>query len=112
MNTDADAATAPLRTVLDLFARANAANPDACALDVPGTARISYAELDRRSRRVAARVAACAERDGVIAIALPRTDTWLYATMLGVMRAGAAYVAVDPAFPARQAAAILADAGA
>ncbi len=100
------------RTVLDLFDRACGANPDACALDVPGVARVSYAELDRLSRRVAARLGSGAARDAVVALALPRSDPWLYAAILGVMRAGAAYVAIDPAFPARQAAAILADAGA
>jgi len=100
------------RTVLDLFDRACAADGGRCALDVPGVARLSYAELDVGARRVAAGVAPYAARDAVIAIALTRTDPWLFAAILGVMRSGAAYVAIDPAFPARQAAAILADAGA
>lgn len=103
---------ASARTVLDLLDRACAADRGACALDVPGVARLSYGELEVRARRVAAGVAPFAARDSVVAIALPRTDPWLYAAILGVMRAGAAYVAIDPAFPARQAAAILADAGA
>ncbi|MEY3144192.1 MAG: hypothetical protein RLY21_2685 [Planctomycetota bacterium] len=107
MNTQSDA-----RTVLDLFDRACAARPDGCALDVPGVARLSYSELDRRSRQVANSLAARVARDTVVAIALPRSDPWLYAAMLGIMRSGAAYVAIDPAFPARQAAAIVADAGA
>ena len=103
---------AAARTVLDLFDRACAADRDACALDAPGVARLSYGELDERARMVAACVAPFAARGAVVAIALPRTDPWLHAAILGVMRAGAAYVAIDPAFPARQAAAILADAGA
>ena len=103
---------ASARTVLDLLDRACAADRGACALDVPGVARLSYGELEVRARRVAACVEPFAARDAVVAIALPRTDPWLYAAILGVMRAGAAYVAIDPAFPARQAAAILADAGA
>lgn len=100
------------RTVLDLFDRACAVDRGACALDVPGIARLSYAELDLLARRVAAGAAPYAARDAVVAIALPRSDPWLYAAILGVMRSGAAYVAIDPAFPARQAVAILADAGA
>jgi non-ribosomal peptide synthetase-like protein len=103
---------APPVTVLDLFDRACAAERDACALDVPGVAQLSYRELDERAQRVATCVAPHAARDAVVAIALPRTDPWLYAAILGVMRSGAAYVAIDPAFPARQAVAILRDAGA
>ena len=60
------------RTVLDLFDRACGANPDACALDVPGVARVSYAELDRLSRRVAARLGSGAARDAVVADALAK----------------------------------------
>ena len=103
---------ADVRTVLDLFDRACAANPHGCALDIPGAGGVTYRDLDRLSRQVASRVASRARRDDVIAIALPRTDPWLHASILGVMRAGAAYVAIDPSFPARQAAAILDDAGA
>ena len=116
MNGRVDAVTDPTATVLDLFDRACAANADACALEVPGVARVSYSKLDRLSRQVATHLGAHlgtrASRDAVVAIALPRSDPWLYAAILGVMRAGAAYVAIDPAFPARQAAAILGDAGA
>ena len=102
------------RTVLELFDGVRAANADACALEIPcaGHGRWTYAQLDELAARVTARVAPLAATDAVIAIALPRSSEWLYAAMLGVMRAGAAYVAIDPAFPARQAAAILRDAGA
>ena len=100
------------RTVLDLLERACAAHAGACALDIPGRAQLTYAELDDRARRVMARVAPFASRDAVIAIALPRDSPWLYASLLGIMRAGAAYVAIDPAFPPKQAAAIVADSGA
>ncbi|MEY2714540.1 MAG: hypothetical protein RIT24_883, partial [Planctomycetota bacterium] len=100
------------RTVLDLFDQACALHADACALDIPERSRLTYAELDRWTRQVAAAVAPFAARDAVIAIAVPRDSPWLYASLLGVMRAGAAYVAIDPSFPAKQAAAILADAGA
>lgn len=99
-------------TALDLFDRARAAHPQGCALDIPLHSQTTYAELDAMADAVARRVAPLAARDAVIALALPRTDRWLFASMLGVMRAGAAYVAIDPVFPARQAAAILQDAGA
>ncbi|MFM7134687.1 MAG: amino acid adenylation domain-containing protein [Planctomycetota bacterium] len=105
-------------TVLERFARVRAAHPDACALDVPPSAgrprrACTYAELDAMADAVAARVDAVRPTrapDAVIALALPRSDPWLYAAMLGAMRAGCAYVAIDPAFPAKQAAEILRDA--
>jgi len=103
---------AEARTVLDLFDQACEQHADRCALEIPGRSRLTYADLDRCTRQVAAAVAPLAERDAVIAIAVPRDSPWLYASLLGVMRAGAAYVAIDPSFPAKQAAAILADAGA
>ena len=36
----------------------------------------------------------------MVVLALPRTDPHLFAAMLGTMRAGCAYCAVDPSFPA------------
>ena len=103
-------------TVLEIFDRATARAPESIALERPRVAAWSYAELDRRAD-VAARLVGRAlggrpARDAVVAVALSRRDPWLFAALLGTMRAGAAYVAIDPAFPAKQAAAILADAGA
>ncbi len=104
-------------TILDLFARTCTRSPDAVALEIPpadGRARVtlSYSELDRMSRAVATLLAPHAARDAVVALALPRTDARLYAAILGAMRAGCAYSAIDPVFPARQAADILRDANA
>ena len=106
----------PPRTVLDLLDRAHRAAPESIALEIPGIARWTYAELDESSRRAASAITSCLadlpSRDAVVAVALPRSTPWLSASLLGAMRAGAAYVAIDPVFPAKQAAAILADAGA
>jgi non-ribosomal peptide synthetase-like protein len=103
-------------TVLEIFDRVAERAPDSIALDIPTIAAWSYAELDRSAARVADLVRDRLEnrtaRDAVVAIALSRRDPWLFASLLGVMRAGAAYVAIDPVFPARQAASILEDAGA
>jgi acyl-coenzyme A synthetase/AMP-(fatty) acid ligase len=104
-------------TILDLFDRARAAHGSRTALEIapaddsPSTG-IDYDTLDAMADEAAALVAPFAAADAVIALGLPRTDPWLYACMLAVMRAGAAYVAIDPAFPARQAAEILGDAAA
>ncbi|MEY2795069.1 MAG: hypothetical protein RIR10_785, partial [Planctomycetota bacterium] len=103
-------------TVLEIFDRVTERAPDSIALDIPNVATWSYAELDRSAARVADLVRECLQnrpaRDAVVAVALSRRDPWLFASLLGVMRAGAAYVAIDPAFPAKQAATILEDAGA
>jgi len=98
-------------TILDFFDRACATRPHACALEIPASgARHTYSEIDAMANAVAAAVLPLARPDAVVALALPRTDPWLFAAMLGAMRAGAAYVAIDPAFPARQAAEIVRDA--
>jgi non-ribosomal peptide synthetase-like protein len=99
------------RTILDEFDRACATRPDAAALEIPATgARLTYAEIDAMANAFAAEIVPRVRPDAVVALALPRTDPWLFAGMLGAMRAGAAYAAIDPAFPARQAAEIMRDA--
>lgn len=62
-------------------------------------ATLTYAELDRRSRAVAAAVrTAGVGRGDRVAISM-RRSTHLVAAVLGVLRAGAAYVAVDTRYP-------------
>jgi non-ribosomal peptide synthetase-like protein len=108
------------RTVLELFDRVAQHAPLAIALEIPGSCSWTYAELDRNATFVAESITQLlASRqshqvadDPVVAVALSRRDPWLFASLLGVMRAGAAYVAIDPLFPAKQAASILADANA
>lgn len=107
---------APL-SIVDLFDRACAAHSDAIALEIPagiGRARVmlTYQELDTHSRAIATMLAQHAARDAVVALALPRTDARLYAAMLGIMRAGSAYCAIDPAFPNALCAQIVRDADA
>jgi non-ribosomal peptide synthetase-like protein len=102
-------------TVLDLFDAACAAHGDRVALEVPpGAARArvawTYRELAAMAEGFRIAVARHAARDAVVVLAMPRTDPRLYAAMLGVMRAGCAYCAVDPKFPERQAAEVVRDA--
>jgi len=86
-------------------------SPDAIAV-ISGDAWLSYAELDRRASRLASRlarlgatpdtpVAVCAERGAELMVAL-----------LGVLKAGAAYLPLDPEYPAGRLAFMLADSGA
>jgi len=61
---------------------------------------ISYAELDQRAAQVAASLlAAGVERETLVGVHVPRSIDLVVAA-LGVLKAGAAYVPLDPAFPA------------
>ncbi|MFB7253899.1 non-ribosomal peptide synthetase [Streptomyces nojiriensis] len=90
------------RTTLPaLVARQVAARPHKTAV-VGADTSLTYAELDRLSDTVAARLATRGIRPGDrVAVCLERTPL-LAATLLGVLKAGAAYVPLDPAYPARR----------
>jgi len=96
----------------DLLEEAFTRNPDGLAA-VTDDAALSYRELDVRSNRLARllirRGAARAETG--IAIALPRSIEGLVATW-AVVRSGAAYLPVDPFYPADRIAHMLSDSGA
>jgi amino acid adenylation domain-containing protein len=95
--------------VPDLIAAQVARSPAAEAL-VCGDETLSYAQLDEH----ASRIAAALHRVGVtpgerVGVYLDRTP-WLVAAVLGVLKAGAAYVPLDPAFPAERLRYMIADA--
>jgi amino acid adenylation domain-containing protein len=83
----------------ELVARRACAEPDAVAvLDEAGDA-LSYAGLEQRANRLARRLRALGVRRGArVGLLLERSPTMLVA-MLAVLKAGAAYVPLDPAFP-------------
>jgi amino acid adenylation domain-containing protein len=77
---------------------------------VAGDVRWSYAELDREANRIAHRLIGLGVRPGeLVALLLPRTAEPA-ASILGVLKAGAAYLPVDPAYPRERILATLADA--
>ncbi len=64
-----------------------------------GDQRLSYAELNRQADQFAAYlVQGSAAPGGTVAICLERSFDWIIAA-LGTMRAGAAYLPLDPAWP-------------
>ncbi|WP_194791291.1 non-ribosomal peptide synthetase [Pseudomonas sp. UFMG81] len=99
------------RTLQSLFAEQAARNPQAIALSVGGE-RLSYAELDRQSNQVANTLRAQgAGPDQVVAVYGQRSRE-LVVALLGILKAGAAYLPLDPNYPAERLAFMLADAGA
>jgi amino acid adenylation domain-containing protein len=94
--------------VHDLFASQAALTPDAAALE-SGDESLTYAQVDARSNRLARRLAALGVGiDSRVAICLERSVDMPVA-VLAVLKAGAAYVAVDPAYPAERIAYMLRD---
>ncbi|HEX8696633.1 MAG TPA: amino acid adenylation domain-containing protein [Longimicrobium sp.] len=94
--------------VHDFFARQAARTPDAAAVEW-GAERLTYAEVDRRSNRLARRLAKLGVGpDSLVAISLERSLD-LPVAVLAVLKAGGGYVPVDPAYPAERAAYMLRD---
>jgi amino acid adenylation domain-containing protein len=100
---------APVECLHRVFAARAAATPDAPAV-VHGDERVSYGELNRRANRLAhslrrrgvgpeSRVGLCAERSVEMVVGL-----------LGILKAGAAYVPLDPEYPRARLALMLEDA--
>ncbi|MEU3953404.1 non-ribosomal peptide synthase/polyketide synthase, partial [Streptomyces achromogenes] len=97
-------------TLGELFTAWVVRTPDAPAL-TDGRRTWTYRELDARAERLAAHlVRRGAGPDRVVALVLPRSME-LIAAELAVARAGAAFLSVDPAYPAERRALMLADAG-
>lgn len=97
-------------TIPELFAARVAADPDAVAL-VAGVEEITYAELDRRTDRLAGvLLRAGVARDEPVVVAMPR-GALLVQTLLAVLKAGGAYVPVDLGSPAARMVAMIGDSG-
>ena len=96
-------------TAKELFEAQAARTPTATAV-VHGDERVDYAELDRAANRIAARLRAEGIGPGaLVGVALERSVE-LVSSVLGVLKAGAAYVPLDPLYPAARLAAMVADA--
>ncbi|MFT3859274.1 MAG: amino acid adenylation domain-containing protein [Aquabacterium sp.] len=97
------------RSFVHLFEAQAARTPDAIAL-VTGSLSWTYAELDARANRLAHALRARGIGAGhVVAIALPRSGKMVL-NALAVMKAGAAFMPVDPSYPAQRLAHMFQDA--
>ncbi|MEU9670904.1 amino acid adenylation domain-containing protein [Streptomyces bobili] len=93
----------------ELFAAQVAATPDTVAL-VCADVEMTYRQLDAAANRFAhALIARGVGPEQIVAVALPRSVESVVA-VLGVLKAGAAYLPVDPAYPAARIAFMLDDA--
>ena len=98
-------------TLATLCAAQAERTPNAIAL-ICGEQQLTFAALHEQAARLARRLAALGVRPGVVVgIALPRTPSLLVA-VLAVHKAGGAYLALDPSYPAERIRFIVADAAA
>lgn len=99
------------RTVLDLIRAQAAATPEAVAVSAAGR-QLGYRELLSRTDQLAAALRAGGVRPGdLVALHLDRTAD-LPAALLAVLATGAAYLPLDPGYPAERLALVLRDSGA
>jgi enterobactin synthetase component F len=110
--TTGDAVALPEEATLATLCGAQAKRtPNAVAL-IAGNQQLTYAELHSRAASLAGRLVALGVKPGkVVGIALPRTPD-LVVAVLAVHKAGGAYLALDPAYPAERIRFIVQDAAA
>ncbi|MFF9062343.1 amino acid adenylation domain-containing protein, partial [Streptomyces sp. NPDC014882] len=105
---NATARDVPYATFPQLFAEQVAAAPDAPAVRF-GDRVMTYGELDERTDRLAAVLAGRGVGpEQIVAVAVPRSAE-LVVCVLAVLKAGAAYLPVDLAYPADRVAYMLED---
>ncbi|RAR75305.1 non-ribosomal peptide synthase protein (TIGR01720 family)/amino acid adenylation domain-containing protein, partial [Paracidovorax anthurii] len=76
-----------------------------------GRRQLTYGELDARAQALALRLGEAGVGPGdLVGVLIGRSEQAVVA-MLGVLKAGAAYVPIDPAYPAARVQYVLADAG-
>jgi non-ribosomal peptide synthetase component F len=104
------AAAVPAATLAGLFEAQVARVPDAVAVAC-GAVSVSYGELDARANQLARVLAGRgAGPEQVVAVMMERSAELMVA-LLAVLKAGAAYLPVDPGYPAERIRYMLADAG-
>jgi amino acid adenylation domain-containing protein len=96
------------QTIHGRFAAEAARRPDAIAL-VCGSERLSYAELEQRANALARRLLAGGVQPGALVAVCAERGAGLVTAVLAILKAGAAYVPLDPGHPDERLAFMLAD---
>ncbi|WP_055572884.1 amino acid adenylation domain-containing protein, partial [Streptomyces prasinopilosus] len=97
--TAAEPAPSGGTTFLDLFAAAAAGRPTSVAVR-SGTRTLDYAALDAWADAIAARLQDQGVESGSVVGVLVERGLHLIPALLGVLRSGAAFLPLDPAYPA------------
>ncbi|WP_229864715.1 amino acid adenylation domain-containing protein, partial [Streptomyces djakartensis] len=99
----------PAQVLPELFEAQAARTPDAVAV-ISGDTELSYGEVNGRANRLARLlVEQGAGPERLVAVALPRSAD-LVVALLAVVKTGAAYLPVDPAYPTGRISLMLSDA--
>ena len=103
-----------VRWLGEVFSRSAEKFPDLTALQIPSTGEsLTFAELDARAQNVAVALAPFLNGpDQVVAVAMSQDNWQIVAAHLGILKAGAAYLPLDPAYPTDRLTFMLEDSGA
>src|SRR5262249_52753486 len=100
----------------EFLERAAARRPGNVAIEIPPSSRrparrsITYADLNLQPNALARYLGDFVKEECVVAILLPRDSEHVYIAQVAALKAGAAYLCLDPAFPDEQVRTILDDA--
>ena len=98
------------RFIHQLFAEQVAATPEAVAIEFEGD-RLSYAQLNERANQLAHHLrAGGVGTESIVGVMLERSPDMIV-SVLGVLKAGGAYLPLDPDYPQERLAFMLQDAG-
>ncbi|MET1072477.1 MAG: amino acid adenylation domain-containing protein, partial [Umezawaea sp.] len=97
-------------SLVDLFARRRAEFPERVAV-VDGDRALTYADLDRESDLWAGALRSAGAAPGTLVGLCADRSAGLVAMLLGILKTGAAYVPLDPAYPKARLEFVVSDAG-
>jgi amino acid adenylation domain-containing protein len=104
--------TTSTETLVQQFETQVQQSPSAVAVEF-GRITLTYSELDERANAISNHLiaASAVNPEDIVAIALERSE-WVPAVLLGILKAGAAYLPIDPSYPDARKEFILAESGA